>query len=143
MNNFSMAAFVKYGNSVINNAQNKPENEEISKGFKADLKRAIAHAGYPSKDEIGVIDTINDFDMSNTLEAIPTIVSGYMKNEDRAFNIPATDDKCTSAKITIVSKEEETKTGENRFTGGTYTTTIAAHDEYKVSNNRDPFKSKK
>ena len=56
---FSMSAFIAFGNGCINNVNgNTPD---IQSAFKTDLKKAIAHAGYPSKDETGTADEINDF----------------------------------------------------------------------------------
>jgi hypothetical protein len=134
---FSLASFVAYGNSCLNQVP------DMQTAFKSDLKRAIAHAGYPSKDEIGIVDGINDFDFSATLSQVPALVSGYMKKEDRAFDLPAADGKTCPASIKIVSVEEKTKEGtimlgDNK--GGTYKTTIAAHDEVSVKNRRDRFK---
>lgn len=138
---FSFASFVEYGNACFNNTTgNTPE---IQTAFKQDIKKAIAHAGYPSKDEIGIVDEINDFDMSGTLSAIPEIVSGYMKNEGRAFNIPAADDNTCAASINVVAVEEKVKTGTIQMgdkKGEEYTSTIGAHEELKVKNNRKPFK---
>ena len=138
---FSFAAWVNYGNACINNTTgNTPE---IQTAFKTDLKKAIAHAGYPTKDEIGVVDTINDFDMSATLSKVPEMVAGFMKDEQRAFEIPAADENTCAAAIKVVAVEEKTSTGTVMFganKGATYETTTAAHEEIKVSNRRDPFK---
>lgn len=138
---FSFASFVAYGNSCINNASGK--TPEIQTAFKTDLKKAIAHAGYPSKDEIGVIDEINDFDMSATMQKIPEIVSGYMKNEQRSFDIPAADDNTCPATIKVVAVDEKVKEGTIAFgdkKGETYKSTVAAHEEVSVKNRRDKFK---
>lgn len=138
---FSLAAWVAYGNGCINNVSgNTPE---IQTAFKSDLKKAIAHAGYPNKDEIGIIDEINDFDMSATLSTIPEMVSGYMANEQRAFDIPAPNDNTCAATLKIVEVPETTKTGTITFgtnKGQTYESTVVAHEELKVKNRRDPFK---
>lgn len=138
---FSLAAFVAYGNSCINNASgNTPD---IQSAFKTDLKKAIAHAGYPSKDEIGIVDEINDFDMSATMSKVPELVSGFMRDEKRSFDIPAADDNTTAATIKVVHVEEKTKEGTIMLgdkKGETYKSTIAAHDELAVKNRRGPFK---
>lgn len=138
---FSFASFVAYGNACINNTTgNTPD---IQTAFKSDLKKAIAHAGYPTKDEIGVIDEINDFDMSATMQTIPQLVSGYMHDEKRCFDIPAADNKTCAATIKVVEVGEKTKTGTIMLgdkKGETYTSTIAAHEELSVKNRRDPFK---
>lgn len=138
---FSLAAFTAYGNSCINNATGN--TAPIQQAFKADLKKAIAHAGYPSKDEIGVIDEINDFEMTNTLSKVPEMVSGFMKDEQRAFDIPAADSNTCAASIKVIAVPEKTKTGEIQLgdrKGETYTSTTAAHEEISVKNRRDPFK---
>lgn len=128
---FSYAAFVAYGNTKMQDA------------FKTDLKKAIAHAGYPQKDEIGIIDTINDFDMTATLRAIPETVSGFMHDEQRAFELPAPDKKTAPATIKVVAVDKKTKTGTIAFgehKGQAYKSTVAAHEEVKVKNNVKDFK---
>lgn len=137
---FSMAAWIEYGNSKLNNATGK--DLEIQTAFKADLKKAIAHAGYPTKDEIGIIDTINDFDMTNTLECVPQLVSDFMADTGRRFDLPAPDKKTCPASISVVHCEKETKEGVSKLGGveKKWTSTIDAHDEYKVKNNRNSFK---
>lgn len=137
---FSMAAFIQYGNNKINNVSG--QDADIQTAFKTDLKKAIAHAGYPQKDEIGIIDEINDFDMSNTLEKVPDIISGFMHDEQRKFDIPAADDKTCPATIEVVHVDEETKEGVSKLGGveKPWKTTVAAHDELKVKNRRDSFK---
>lgn len=140
---FSFATFVAYGNSCINNTAGK--TPEIQTAFKQDLKRAIDRAGYPTKDEIGVIDEINDFDMSATLQKVPELVAGYMKTEQRSFEIPAADDNTCTATIRVVAVPEKTKTGTIRLgpnAGSEYTSTTYAHEELSVKNRRGPFKKK-
>lgn len=140
---FSFAAFVEYGNSCINNTTgNTPE---IQTAFKQDLKKAIAHAGYPSKEEIGIVDEINDFDMSATLQTVPQIISGFMRDEERAFDIPAADENTAPASIGIKSVPEEVKEGTLAFgkdAGSKYRTKVEAHDEPTLKVRRDKFKSK-
>ena len=137
---FSMAAFVKYGNGKINNVSGK--DMEIQTAFKSDLKKAIAHAGYPSKDEIGIVDEINDFDLSNTLEKVPEIVSSFMSDTGRKFDLPAPDNKTCPATISVVHVPEETKEGVSVLGGEKkkWKSTIAAHDAVKVKNNTKSFK---
>lgn len=137
---FSMAAFIEYGNGKINNVSG--HDMEIQTAFKTDLKRAIAHAGYPSKDEIGIIDEINDFDMSNTLECVPQIVSEFMADTGRKFDLPAPDSKTCPATISTQYVPEETKTGVSKLGGveKEWTSTIAAHDVVKVKNHTKAFK---
>ena len=125
---FSMAAFIEYGNGKLNNVSGK--DMEIQTAFKTDLKKAIAHAGYPSKDEIGIIDEINDFDMTNTLECVPTLVSDFMADTGRKFYLPAQ------------HVPEETKEGVSKLGGveKKWTSTIAAHEVVKVKNHTKAFK---
>jgi hypothetical protein len=139
--NFSYAAFVAYGNSCINNTSGK--TPEIQKAFKTDLKKAIAHAGYPTKDEIDVIDEINDFDMSATLQTVPEIISGFMRDTGRSFDIPAATDNTCPASIKVVAVPEKTKEGIIMLgdrKGETYKSTIKAHEELSVKNHRGSFK---
>jgi hypothetical protein len=138
---FSYAAFVAYGNACINNASGR--TPEMQAAFRTDLKKAIAKAGYPQKDEIGIIDTINDFDMSATMHEIPNLVSGFMHDEKRAFNLPAPDKKTAPATLKVVSVGKKTKTGIIQMgdkKGQQYSSTTAAHEEVKVKNNTDEFK---
>jgi hypothetical protein len=137
---FSMAAFIEYGNGKLNNVSGK--DMEIQTAFKTDLKKAIAHAGYPSKDEIGIIDEINDFDMSNTLEKIPEIVSDFMADTNRKFDLPAPDKKTCPATIYTQHVPEETKEGVSKLGGveKKWTSTIAAHEVVKVKNHTKSFK---
>ncbi len=132
----SLSAFVKYGNEQINKG-------DLKTAFKTDLKKAIARAGYPSKQEIDVVDTIDDFDMSATLSKVPDLVANYVKDEDRAFKLPAVDAKSCPATIKLEEVEEKTHTGISQMgsrKGETYTSTTAAHKEFKLESNRDAFK---
>lgn len=143
MKPFSYAAFVAYGNACINNANGK--NQELQEAFRTDLKKNIAKAGYPSKDEIGIIDTINDFEMSATLKAMPSVITHFMSDEDRAFELPAVDDKTAPGSLRIASVEEKTREGVimlGEHKGETYVSTTGAHDEYRVKSNTDAFKKK-
>ena len=143
MKPFSYAAFVAYGNACINNTNgNTPELQEA---FKTDLKKNIAKAGYPSKDEIGIIDTINDFEMTATLKAMPSVITGFMRDEDRSFELPAADAQTAPAQLRIAPVEEKTREGVimlGEHKGETYTSTTGAHNEYKVKSNTDAFKKK-
>lgn len=139
---FSMGAFVTYGNAAINNQ--KGRSSDLQEAFKADLKKNIAIAGYPSKDEIGIIDELNNFSFDNTLKKIPQLVSNYMRDENRKFNIPAPDGSCTEATIEIVHKDTKTSSGVSKIGGKEkpWETTVKEHDEFALSNHRDPFKVK-
>ena len=137
---FSMSAFVEYANGKLNNVSGK--DMEMQTAFKTDLKKAIAHAVYPSMDEIGIIDEINDFDMSNTLECVPALVSDFMADTGRKFDLPAPDKKTCPATIYTQHVPEETKTGVSKLGGveKPWTSTIAAHDIIKVKNHTKAFK---
>lgn len=138
---FSYAAFVNYGNACINNTNGK--TPKMASAFKTDLKKAIAHAGYPQKDEIDIVDTINDFDMSATIREIPNFVSKFMHDEQRAFELPAPDKKTAPATIKVVEVDKKTKTGTIMLgdrKGEQYTSTVDAHEEVKVKNNVKSFK---
>lgn len=141
---FSMGAFVAYGNAALNNQ--KGNSSDLQEAFRADLKKNIAIAGYPSKDEIGIIDEIDNFTFENTLKHVPQLVSDYMRDENRKFNIPAPDGSCTDATIEIVHKDRQTKTGVAKLGNGKdpipWESTIKEHDEFAISNRRDPFKVK-
>jgi len=135
---FSFAALANYGNSTA------PAATNFQQAFVTDAKKFYAKAGYPSKDEIGILDEIKP-DLTNTVEAIPQFVAGFMHDEKREFNIPASDDKTTAATIKVVHKDESTSTGTIQMgpdKGKTYTSTTLAHDELVVKNKRGPFKKK-
>ena len=135
---FSFAALANYGNSTAQAATN------FQDAFIQDAKKYYAKAGYPSKDEMGIFDEIRP-DVTNTVSAIPEFVAGFMKDEERSFDIPAPDDKTTAATLKIVHKDEETKTGTIQMgdkKGETYTSTTLEHDEMVVKNKRGPFKKK-
>lgn len=136
---WSLAAFCQYGNECING-----KNKEMQSAFKSDLKKAIAHAGYPNKDEIGVIDEINDFDMSATLAKVPELVSGFMHDEQRSFAIPAADKKTAPATLRVEAVDKKVKTGiimmEGPKKGQEYKSVTKAHEEVKVKSNTKDFK---
>jgi hypothetical protein len=135
---FSFAALANYGNSTAQAATN------LQSAFVTDAKKFYAKAGYPSKDEISILDEIKP-DLTNTVEAIPQFVSGFMHDEKRAFDIPAADNNTCAATIKVVSVDEKTKEGTIMLgdkKGETYTSTVLAHDELVVKNKRGPFKKK-
>lgn len=141
-NTFSFGAWMDYCNSSINNTTGNTSN--VQDAFKKDLKKAIQHAGYPNKDEIGVIDQINDFSIDNLAGEIPSMVSGFMKETERTFTIPAADENTCAATIKVVAVDEKIKEGTIMFgenKGETYKSTIAPHEEISVKNNRKPFKA--
>lgn len=134
---FSLATFVNYVNDQTANKETP-----LSTAFRKDVKAAIALAGYPTKDEIDIIDTIEGLKMSNVAEQIPGVVGGYIKAEDRDFEIPATDAETCSVAISRKHVDEITKTGTSNMNGveKEWSSTIAAHNEYFVKNRRKPFK---
>mgnify|MGYP001021894388 FL=1 len=81
--------------------------------------------------------------MSATLQQVPKIVSGFMHDEQRNFDIPSSDSKTCAATVKVVAVDEKTKEGIIMLgdkKGSPYTSTIAAHEEISVKNKRDPFK---
>lgn len=142
-NSFSLGAWVDYCNESINDTTGT--TPEVQTAFKKDLKKAIEHAGYPNKDEIGVIDQINDFSMNNVAAQIPNMVSGFINDTNRGFNLPACGEKGCPATIGLAAIPEKTTTGEIKFgdkKGEQYSSTTTAHDEFFVKNNRKEFKQK-
>lgn len=134
---FSFAALAAYGNSTAAPASN------FKHAFIADAKKLYAKAGYPGKSEIGILDEM-DPDVTNTVSQIPEFVAGFMHDEQRAFDIPAADDKTAAASIQVVHVPEKKTEGVVTIDGPTkgqkWTSTVKAHDEIKVKNRRGPFK---
>lgn len=129
----SKPAFIEYG------------NENLQAAARLDFKKNAAKLGYPSKDEISIVDNAK-LDISNTLAAIPECISGYMHDEKRAFDLPAPDKKTAPATIKVVAVPKKTKTGTVMLgdkKGQTYTSTIDAHEEVKVKSRNKDFKSTK
>lgn len=127
---FSTPAWVQYGNAKLQDA------------LRADFKKNAAKMGYPSKDEIGIVDETT-LDATNTLSVIPATISGFMHDEGRSFDLPAPDEKTAAATLRVDAVEEKTKTGTIMLgdkKGQEYTSTIAAHEEIKVKNRTKPFK---
>lgn len=132
---FSFAAFVEYGNRQFNTKES-----QFSEAVRKDIKKSVS--GIMTAEEISMIDNV-DIDMSNTLALVPELVSSFMNDEDRAFTLPAPNPSTCSATIKMVDKDRETKTGTIQFgenAGKEYKTTIEAHTEFSVKNNRDNFK---
>lgn len=134
---FSFAALANYGNSTATSAEN------FQKAFVTDAKKFYAKAGYPSKDEIGILDDMKP-DVSNTVSAIPELVSGFMHDERRSFDLPAPDDNTAPATLTVVHVEEKTSEGvvtiDGPNKGQKWTSTVGEHEEIKVKNRRNKFK---
>ena len=134
---FSFAAFANYGNSTATPAAN------LQHAFVQDAKKFYAKAGYPSKDEIGILDEMVP-DVTNTVSQIPELITGFMHDEERSFDLPAADDKTAPATIKVVKVPEKVKEGiiqmEGPKKGQKYKTTIKAHEEPKLKIKRDAFK---
>jgi hypothetical protein len=129
----SLPAWVAYGNAHIQEAA------------RADFKKNAAKMGYPSKDEIGIVDQTN-LDISNTLTAIPGVITKYMDDENRAFDLPAPDKKTAAATIRIENVPEKTKTGIVMLgdkKGEPYTSIIKEHQEIKIKSRNKDFKVSK
>lgn len=133
---FSFAAFANYGNSTATPAAN------FQHAFVQDAKKFYAKAGYPSKDEIGILDEMTP-DVTNTVSQIPELVVGFMHDEERSFDLPAADDKTAPATIKVVKVPENTTEGTITFgpnKGKQYKSTTKAHEEPKLKVKRDAFK---
>lgn len=117
-------------------------NARLQEAARADFKKNAAKLGYPSKDEIGIVDNAT-LDISNTMSAIPGAISGYMHDEKRAFDLPAPDAKTAPATLKVVSVAKKTKKGTIMLgdrKGETYTSTVEAHEEVKVKSRNKTFK---
>lgn len=134
---FSFAALAQYCNSSAETATT------FKDAFRQDAKKFYAKAGYPSKDEIDILDEI-DPDVSNTASVIPAVVSGFMHDEQRSFDLPAPDENTAPATINVVHVDEKTTEGvvtiEGPNKGEKWTSTIAEHDEPKIKVRRNKFK---
>lgn len=133
---FSFAALANYGNSTAAPATN------FQHAFVQDAKKFYAKAGYPGKDEIGILDEIQP-DVTNTTSAIPALVSGFMHDEQRAFDLPAPDNNTAPATIKVVKVEEKTSEGVQTIgpnAGQKWKSTVKAHEEPKLKVKRDAFK---
>ena len=134
---FSFAAFANYSNSTATPASN------FQHAFVQDAKKFYAKAGYPSKDEIGILDEMTP-DVTNTVSQIPELITGFMHDEERSFDLPAADDKTAPATIKVVKVPEKTKEGiiqmEGPKKGQKYKTVIKAHEEPSLKVKREAFK---
>ncbi len=143
-NQFSFAAFAEYGNRLANAANNDFRTATVN--FVENTMNGIGKQfGYPTtKEELHeCLEKYDGYDVSGITDQIPGLVAGFMHDEQRAFDIPAVDNKTCPATIKVVSKDEETKEGTIQFganKGEQYKTTIEAHEELVVKNNRRPFK---
>ena len=138
----SIAAICDWTNRAVNNKGG--DTAEIQTAFRDTLKKGIKRAGYPScEEELGIIDTINDFDVTPMAEQLPNMVMKYMQDESRAINLPAPDGNTAPATLRMVHKEEKTREGIIQMgdkKGDKYTSTTAAHDEYSLKQHTENFK---
>jgi hypothetical protein len=138
----SLSALAEWGNQAFNNKGG--DTAEFQTAFRETLKKGIKRAGYPSCEaELGIIDEINDFDVTLISEQIPNILSKYMQQTSRAVNLPAVDANTAPATLKMVHKDEKTKTGIIQMgdrKGEEYTSTTAEHDEYYLKQHTDEFK---
>lgn len=137
MGAFSSQAWRDYVNTSSN-----PAPTEFRQAFRTDAIKYMDKAGWPSKDEQDILNTIEP-DVSNTVNAIPSVISNFMADEDRSFNLPAPNDNTAPATIKIVHRDEKTKTGTIMFgenKGSKYTSTTKEHDEMTAKSNTSKFK---
>lgn len=142
MKQWAYAAWCNYFNSCANNTTgNTPE---VQDAFHVVLKKAIKKVQFPrDENELGIIDTVNDFDLSPLARQIPGLVTGFMHDEDRAFELPAVDGKTAPGSLRIAEIPEKTREGVIMLgdrKGETYTSTTGEHNEYKVKSNTDAFR---
>jgi hypothetical protein len=140
--NYSLAAFTEWVNNATNNVNGT--TPDMQQAFRQTLKAGIKKANYPSCEaELAIIDEINDFDVTPMAEQIPNMVSQYMSQTGRPFNIPAPDENTAPTSLRLVHKDETTNTGIIQMgdkKGQPYESKVKAHDEFKVKNNTKAFK---
>ena len=140
----SLSALCAWGNKAVNNKDG--DTAEIQTAFRQTVKKAIDRAGYPTcKAELGIIDEINDFDVTPLAEQLPNIVVKYMQDESRALELPAPDGNTAPATLQMVHVEDKTREGVVQMgpnKGDKYISTTAAHDEFKLKHKTDKFKKK-
>lgn len=139
MNSFSASSWADYATKVANK-----KDSDANKAVKTFVEKTIGALGYPNKDEAhDIIQSYNNYDLTPIADIIPSMVSGYIKDEDRTFNIPAVNDNCTPAKIGLRHVDDKTKTGTIMFgenKGQSYSSTVKEHDEFFVKNFTKAFK---
>lgn len=136
-NQASMAAFVAYTNAKANEG-----GSTLNEAFKKSFIKTVEINNLIPKEERGILDNI-EYNVDAIAEAIPQHITEYMRDEDRAFELPAPDERTASATLKLVAKEKETKTGKIMFgpnVGQEYETVIADHNEFAIKNRRDKFK---
>ena len=136
-NQTSMSAFVEYTNRKANE-----KGSALNEAFKASFAKTVERNNLIPKDERGILDNI-EYVTDPIAEVMCQHIAEYMRDEDRAFEIPAPDERTASATLKLVAKEKETKTGKIMFgpnAGQEYETVIADHNEFAIKNRRDKFK---
>jgi hypothetical protein len=136
-NQASMASFVEYTNRKANE-----QGSALNEAFKKSFAKTVEINNLIPKDERGILNNI-EYVTDPIAEVMGQHIAEYMRDEDRAFELSAPDEKTCSATLKLVAKEKETKTGTIQFgpnAGQEYTTTIDDHTEYAVKNRRDKFK---
>lgn len=139
---FSEAVWCGYVNQCANNTDGKhPEEQKAVKTF---VEKTIKKLGCPNQDEVhDVVDNYNDYDLSPVAATIPTMVSGYMHDERRKFDLPSVDPSTARASIGVRAVDRKVKDGTIRFgknAGETYHSVIEAHEEIYVKNFTKAFK---
>ena len=136
---FSAATFAEYANK----AANKKESD-TNKAIKTFVEKTVKDLGYPNKDEAhDIIQGYDKYDITPIADVIPDMVSGYIYDTERSFNLPAPNDYSSPAKIGIryVDKKENTGTimfGEHK--GESYKSVTESHNEFFVKNFTKAFK---
>lgn len=141
---FSFASFAEFGNKEVN-TQGTKLNIACTAFVENTMNDIGKRYGYPTNREelhecLGKYD---GYDVSGITDVIPSVVSGFMHDTQRAFDLPAPDDNTCPATIKVVAKDKEVKEGVLQFGARkdeTYKTTVAAHEEVVVKNKRDKFK---
>lgn len=138
---FNMASYVAYGNAQIN----KPG--DIRTAALADFKKNLKLTGYPTAMDVknGILDGKDiQLDHTNLLSHSPEIIAGFIQSEQRAFDLPAVNDKTAAASIKPFVFDEKKHTGQTNFGGETktYTSVTKKHSGYKIKNRTSPFKKK-
>lgn len=139
---FSAAVWAEYLSKCANNADKKhSKDQEAVQSF---VEKTIAKLGYPNKDEVhDVVKNFKDFDLTPIADRIPTMVSGYMHDEKRAFDLPSVDPSTAKATIGVRAVDEKVNEGIIQFgenKGKPYKSVTAAHEEIYVRNNTKIFK---
>jgi hypothetical protein len=138
---FSSSAFAEHVNKCVNNTDKK--HADASTAMKTFLEKTIKKLGCHNQDELHDVVSNAVVDATPIADQIPSLVSSFMVEEGRKFEIPSLDDKTAKAAIGIREIPEKTKTGITRFganKGASYETTISAHNEIYVKNYAKIFK---